>query len=331
MSPSSAHQALASVRTPPPATPVVEPSWPRRAARRDATLAHLARTIVLPVALSLCSSACGAGAPLSPRAVELNRLGLEALDSGDLKVAEARFSLALEFHPRFVEAIVNLGLTELSRGNHERARALFSKARNLNADLPHPHHGLGVLASKTGQAAEASEHFREALRVDPGFAPARANLARSYFDAAMLEDAREQFLRLTEVAPRDDRGPAGLVETLLRLGRRREAREVLRAALERVGATPALRLLAARSRLEAGAIDEARAGLGALASVPSPVRASALAWLAIADLAANDPRAALAHAEAARALDGDDPTAAHAQRAATRALARQSTDGAAAR
>src|SRR5207253_4886921 len=127
-----------------------------------------------------------------------------------------------------VEAVVNQGLVELQRGNSERARELFTRAKRLNGDVAQPHHALGVLAERQARPDEASRHYYEALAVDPGFAPARANLARLLFDAGMLEEALVQFRRLSEVAPDESPAWQGLAETLLRLGRVDEAEAVTR-------------------------------------------------------------------------------------------------------
>jgi tetratricopeptide (TPR) repeat protein len=253
--------------------------------------------------------ACSGTAPLAPKAAELNRLGIDALAAGDLATAEARFAVALEYHPRFVEALVNLGLTELARGNHERGKALFLRAKRINADLPHPHHGLGVLADKEKRPREAADHYREALRVDPGFVPARANLGRAYFAAGMLDDAREQFLRLSEVAPDDDRGPSGLAETLLRLGRTAEADEVVDRSLRKLGPRPSLLVLRARTELAVGETEGARVLLGRVVDSNGEQTTTALAWLAVVDLAEGKLEAAVAHAEAALGRDRLEPVA----------------------
>ncbi len=154
--------------------------------------------------LSLLAShvaACSSAPPLPPAAVALNRDGTDALARGDLEVAEARFALAREYAPRFVEAWVNLGMVELRRGNLSGARKHLERARGLNGDLPAPHHGLGVLADVTNNPDGAMDHYRAALRVDPGFFPARLNLARCLFANGHFEEAAGQFLRATEVAP----------------------------------------------------------------------------------------------------------------------------------
>src|SRR5580658_69992 len=128
-----------------------------------------------------CLMGCKPPTPLPPKAMELNELGALAFSLGDLATAEVRFALAIEYHPRFTEAWVNLGLVELGRGNLVRAKKDFERARDLNNDLPTPHHALGLLFDRRGQAKVAAYHYREALKVDPGFAPARANLARLEF------------------------------------------------------------------------------------------------------------------------------------------------------
>ena len=94
-------------------------------------------------------TACASVPPLPPKALELNRDGAAALAAGDLSTAEARLAVAIEFSPRFTEAWVNLGYVELRRGNLDRAHKDFSKARDLNPDLPAPHHALGLLADRS--------------------------------------------------------------------------------------------------------------------------------------------------------------------------------------
>src|ERR1044071_5941388 len=109
---------------------------------------------------------CSAGAPLPPQAAALNAAGVEALAAGDLETADARLSVALEYSPRFVEALVNLGLVEVERGNFARARLLCERARRLNPDVAQPHHALGILAERERRPDVASKLYYEALRVD---------------------------------------------------------------------------------------------------------------------------------------------------------------------
>lgn len=262
---------------------------------------------VVVLVLTGLGVACKGAAPLPPKAVELNRAGVEALERGDLETADARFALALEYSPRFIEALVNQGLVELQRGNFRRARQLLSRARRLNPDVAQPHHGLGVLAERERRPDLAAEHYREALRVDPGFPAARSNLARLLFDSGRYEHAREQFKRLVEVAPADPSGYAGLAESLLRLGRIREANDVVADGTERFPEFGPLTVLAARSHLRVGKVDQAVELLTPLARGRDDLAVTALGWLATAELARGRPRHAVGAARRALSLEPNDP------------------------
>jgi tetratricopeptide (TPR) repeat protein len=279
----------------------------------------MARHARLAFAGALACMGCGATAPLPARAVELNAAGARAIAEGRLSTAEARLAVALEYSPRFVEAWVNLGYVELGRGNFEQARADFTRARALNQDIPAPHHALGVLAEDEGMGEEAELHYRAALKVDPGFAPARANLGRRLFARGQYENAREQFERLVEVAPDSLEGWVGEAEVLRQLGRATKAEEIVALARDRFGDVPALRLLIARAEVERGEWHEAESTLAPLVGGVDRARAcAAWSWIAIARIGRGDPDGASEAARAALAIDRDDAVARYALRSIPR-------------
>ncbi len=254
---------------------------------------------------------CATVPPLPPKALELNQTGAAALAAGDLTTAEARFAVALEYSPRFTEAWVNLGYVELRRGNLERARKHLIKARDLNPDLPAPHHALGLLADKRDIGKEAEGHYRQALKVDPGFVPARSNLARRLFERGAFEESREQYLRLTQVEPDAMAGWLGLAECLLRLDREAEADDVIGRARVRFGDAPELVMLVARQMLRREAFAEAEETLAPLTDdADRPRAAAAWAWIGVARLARGDRAGARAAAHEARTMDEHNAVAA---------------------
>jgi tetratricopeptide (TPR) repeat protein len=258
------------------------------------------------------SIGCKGSAPLPPKALELNRAGIEALAQGDLETADARFALALEYNPRFVEALVNQGLVEMQRGNFKRARQLLKRARRLNPDVAQPHHGLGVLAERERRPDIAAKHYEESLKVDPGFGPSRANLARVLFESGHYEHARVQFKRLIEAVPDRPMGYVGLTESLLHLARIAEADAALAEARQRFQDCPELDLLEARRRLRSGDVPGAIQLLAPLAHAKDDIAVAALGWLATAELARSRPRFAVGAARKALALDPDDAVAVYA-------------------
>ncbi len=266
----------------------------------------------IALALPIFCFACAGTAPLPPKALALNEAGVAALAAGDLETADARFSLALEYNPKFVDALTNQGLVELQRGNFERARQLLGRARRLNPDVAQPHHALGVLAERERRPDLASRDYSEALRVDPGFAPSRANLAHLLYDSGLYEDALLQFKRLVEAAPDMIAAHVGLAATLLHLERVTEASEVIESALAAAPDDPELSILAARLEIRRGEFDAAIARLAPLTHTRSDLAVHALSWLAAAELAHGRPEQAVAVAERAIALAPDDALASYA-------------------
>lgn len=267
--------------------------------------------LVVLMALSLAVG-CATQAPLPPKAVELNALGAQALQEGELEAAGARLNLAIEYNPEFVEALTNLGLVELQRGNFTRARQLLERSKRLNADLAQTHHGLGVLEQRELRRDAAQKHYQAALSVDPGFVPARFNLATLFLEGGLLEDALIQFRRLVEVAPNSVLGPRGLSEALLGLRRYSEAESVIVRALYAFPRDPALEIGLARVRLYSADVEGARELLQPIASGTDDHGAEALAWLAVALLTSNDPGAAASAAQRALGLIPDHPLASYA-------------------
>jgi tetratricopeptide (TPR) repeat protein len=267
---------------------------------------------LLRFAAAMLLSACSSQVSLPPKAVELNTLGAEALHAGDLEAAGARLNLAIEYNPEFVEAVTNLGLVELQRGNLARARQLLERAKRLNPDLAQSHHGLGVLAQREFQRDEAQQHYQAALSVDPGFVPARANLATLFLEAGLFEDALVQFGRLVELAPNSALGPRGLSEALLSLRRYAEAESVISRALFEFPGDPSLEICMARLLLHSGELVSAENLLRPIAAGSDDHAAEALGWLSVTLLTAGDAKASASAAKRALGLVPDHPLASYA-------------------
>jgi Tfp pilus assembly protein PilF len=259
--------------------------------------------------LGLVATACAPRGPVHPNAVELNRLGAYALAHGDLETAQARLSLAVEYHPLFVDAWVNLGVLDLARGDLAQAEKRFRHALAIDREAPGAHVGLGVVAERRGDPALAEKEYRAALALDPALPEPRANLARLLVERGALDEARDHLRRLIEVQADDPAGWYALVEVLFRMGRDPEASKLIDEAVERFGARPEIELLVARRDLRAGAYDEAIARLQPLVGLPGALGRAAGGWLAVARLERGEIEAARAAAKAVLARDPDDAVA----------------------
>lgn len=247
------------------------------------------RLAVLVIVLLSLLGCAASPAPLPAKAIALNEEGAEALGAGDMEVAEARLALALEYNPRFTEAWVNLGLVKLREHDFVGARADFDRAHELNLDLPAPLHALGILEEVLGQPRKAEARYADALAIDPGFAASRANLGRLLFARGAIDEAREQFLRLTQVAPDQSEGYTGLVDCYWKLGRDDEANAILEKAAGRFATIAGVEILLARRALKRGDLDDAEARLVTLTTgADGRFHATAWAWLGVARLAHGD-------------------------------------------
>lgn len=73
------------------------------------------------------------------------------------------------------------------------------------------HHGLGLLASAEGRAAEGIEHFRQARTLLPADARVRNDLGYALLLTGALDDARHELLTAQDLAPADRKVAYNLV------------------------------------------------------------------------------------------------------------------------
>jgi Tfp pilus assembly protein PilF len=263
----------------------------------------------LLVCLGLLLPACAPRGAISPNAVELNRTGAYALAHGDLETAQARFSLAIEYHPLFVEAWINLGLVELARGDVGGAEKRFRRAIAIDKDAAGAHVGLGVVAERRGDVGLAEKDYRAALAIDPGLGEPRMNLARLLVTRGALDEARDHLRRVIEAQADDPAGWLMLAEVLWRMERDPEASALVDEALSRFGHRPEIEYLLARRDLRDAEYDEAIARLEPLTKEPGALGRAAGSWLAVARLESGDVEGARAAAKAVLARDPEDQVA----------------------
>ena len=106
------------------------------------------------------------------------RLGKRLYAEGRLGDAAAVFDGILEESPECADAWDALGTIAIARKEHDRAFEFVSKALALEPDSPFVHQHLAVIYGRLGRFDDAVRHYRNVIRLDPGYAEAYFNLSR---------------------------------------------------------------------------------------------------------------------------------------------------------
>ena len=260
---------------------------------------RLALSLAIPFLVRLLGSllisswwGCAGGLPpVAVAAQRHNDAGTVLLAENHLDDAEARFRLALEYHPHFAEAHLNLGLLLLARGRRAEAGEHLRTAVELDEDYAEAHGNLGVYYLLVGDAARAEQRFITALGIDPGLREPRLNLAELWITQERYREARAQLLRLVQVAEGDLLAHAWLAYCDQRLGRDAEALDRADKVLTRDPLQPVAHLVFAQAALAHGDFEATRAH-AEQALEHEPTREAALATLAAMALVTHDARGA---------------------------------------
>lgn len=146
----------------------------------------------------------------------------------DLAIAE--FEAAAKANPRLAFVHFNLGMAYLKKQEYARAREEFLKDVAIEPDVALNYDQLGEVYWQMQDDAQAEKSYREAIRLDP-------RLASSYLGLAKIHQRQEKYtaaLAETDKVLKMDpeRSEAHYIrgQTLLRLGRKEEAKKEMAAA-----------------------------------------------------------------------------------------------------
>jgi tetratricopeptide (TPR) repeat protein len=129
-------------------------------------------------------------------------------------------------------------LTPAQRQALDSASKEYVVAQQINADRPESHLNLGLFYTRTGHFVKGGEHYRQAFKLEPSFAPAYVNLADLYRLLKRDPDG-ERVLREALKAVPDDPGVMHAMGLLLiREKRLDEALTWLKRAVEKAPEAP---------------------------------------------------------------------------------------------
>ncbi|MFH1059639.1 MAG: tetratricopeptide repeat protein [Pseudomonadota bacterium] len=143
----------------------------------------------------------------------------------DDRVDEAleQFRQVLQYAPKHMESLVNMGGIHLSRGDADQALRAFTTALSV-WDVPVVRANLAVAYIQLGQFDQAERHLREALKQNPNLPDALTNLGSILLRQERFEEAIDANQRAIAFSPEFAMAHNNLALALLALDREDEAR-----------------------------------------------------------------------------------------------------------
>lgn len=142
------------------------------------------------------------------------------------------FETAAQAHPRSARAHMELGTAYGAAGRVDDAIRAFHESVAIKSDYGAAWYNLANLYARERRHEKAIETYEIALEHSPKLVPAWFNLGMVYRIMGDLSRAQGAFARATEIAPRDGESQLAYGDTLLGLGRNREAAQAYTAALD---------------------------------------------------------------------------------------------------
>lgn len=112
------------------------------------------------------------------KAARLTRMGMEALEFGDIREASAKFLAAVAADEAYGPAHNNLGLLHYDQGNLYQAVLAFETAMELMPHDPVVYYNLGLTLEAAGKVHEAMDLYWRAVEMDPANPNFLGNLVR---------------------------------------------------------------------------------------------------------------------------------------------------------
>ena len=129
--------------------------------------------------------------------------GDTALAANDAEKAAGFYREALEATPEDPQLNYKLAVALDLHGDIPGERAALEKAIAINPSLAVAQNQLGFLDSKSGDAAEAEKHFRQAVRAAPEFTEAWVNLAATLGLESRFTEAQQAVTSALELDPKN--------------------------------------------------------------------------------------------------------------------------------
>ena len=156
-------QGLRSPLDRPPQPP--EPLTPET--RGDIYMARKMYREAIEVYRECLAAAQKAGTPKDKLAILTNKIGIGYHQLMELPIAKKHYEQAIKLHPKYSEAINNLGTVHYANRSYRRAIGQYKKALRLSPYSASIHSNLGTAHFARKKYKEAVEAYQKALELDP--------------------------------------------------------------------------------------------------------------------------------------------------------------------
>ncbi|MCP4687991.1 MAG: tetratricopeptide repeat protein [Desulfobacterales bacterium] len=154
-------------------------------------------------------------------------VGRQAERAGDVAAAVEANRAAVKANPDSAAARRRLGKAIALSGDREAALREYRRAVELAPDDAESWHGIGAILVARGSLESGAAHFRKALSLEPEYPAANLALARVLVESGQIEASLPFFTAVARASREDERAWLGGSGALIKLGRYRQASQVL--------------------------------------------------------------------------------------------------------
>lgn len=199
----------------------------RRLLRIDSSIAEIHFNLaVLQTQLNDVKAAIGSyhkALQLKPQLTVAHfNLGSLMQQQGKRQEAAQHYQKAIALEPDFFAALGNLGTIRQEQGKLKEAEQCYRRVLELHPDAQ-GYFNLGTTLYGLGEHADAIEQFREAVRIDPGFAEAWNSLGETWRDRGRMDEAVDCYKQAIAVQPGHGRALYNMGEFICLADRLQEA------------------------------------------------------------------------------------------------------------
>lgn len=133
-------------------------------------------------------------------------IGMKLANQANYVLALGEFKHAVELHPDFAEAHLELGSTYRSLDRLDEAVEAYSEALRIRPDYVEAYTNLGIAYDCSAQFVKALKMYMKAIRLRPEDIEIRKNLGLAYFNVGSYREAIKAYKQALEINPED--GPA---------------------------------------------------------------------------------------------------------------------------